>query len=383
MPTSLGIMQTFFGPPLPPPPWEACWPTPHEAATRTRAINMSIRAPLAPPTIFGTFSPLSGFTGSRTLWSGWGSHLPSTEKRVEEHRHEQQDPQDEDLPGAWHPGQDQAVAQRGDDQDAEHGAAYGSRATVDARPAQDDGGDHVELQPEAGIPSRRVDPGGVDYRRHRHQQADPRVEGQLYLADGYAGETGRFLVVADGVDVAPETGTRQDQPHHDHREDEDEQLQRHGAEVRLPEVGEPVGEIGDRLCLCQAVRQALEQGEGAERDDQRVQIEEGDEEAVEEARGQPDYEPEYYGQRQREARRVAEPHGDRDQGEVGPHREVYPAGDDDQGHAEGHKAHLHEETRGVEQVTHGEKQRREQGHHYHQNDQHPEQHHFPGELDAS
>src|SRR3712207_717225 len=173
MPTSLGIMQTFFGPPLPPPPppWEGCWPTPHEAATRTRAINMSIRAPLAPITIFGTFSPLSASTGSGMLWSGWGSHLPSTEKLVDENRHKQQDPQNEDLPGAWHPGQDQAVAQRGDDQNTEHGAAYGPRAAVDARPAQDDGGDHVELQPEAGIPSRRVDPGGVDDRRHRHQQA--------------------------------------------------------------------------------------------------------------------------------------------------------------------------------------------------------------------
>ena len=84
-------------------------------------------------------------------WSGGGAYTsPSTEKLVEEHRHEQQDPQNEDLPGARHAGEHQAVAQRGDDQDARHGAAY-SPSPSNARPAQNDGGNDVELKAEARI----------------------------------------------------------------------------------------------------------------------------------------------------------------------------------------------------------------------------------------
>src|SRR4028119_2158271 len=70
MPTSLGIMQTFFGPSLPPPPWEGCWPTPHEAATKTRATNTSTRTPLAPPPTLHTSPPLSGPTVSARRRTG-------------------------------------------------------------------------------------------------------------------------------------------------------------------------------------------------------------------------------------------------------------------------------------------------------------------------
>ena len=65
----------------------------------------------------------------------------------------------------------------------------------------------------------------------------------------------------------------------------------------------------------------------------------------------------------------------------GPHREVYPAGDDDQGHAEGHEAHLTKKRDVLSRLpTVKRTAGREQGHHYHQNDQHPQQDHFPGEL---
>src|SRR3712207_8534491 len=52
------------------------------------------------------------------------SLLPSAEKLVEEHGHQEQDAEHEDLPGARHPGQHQTVAQGGDDQDPEIGRAH-------------------------------------------------------------------------------------------------------------------------------------------------------------------------------------------------------------------------------------------------------------------
>src|SRR3712207_1664691 len=77
-------------------------------------------------------------------------------------------------------------------------------------------------------------------------------------------EVGRLLVVADGVDVAAEAGAGEYRPDHHYGDDKDEQLSRHHVQqVGLAEVGEPVWEVGDRLGLREAVRQALKQGEGA------------------------------------------------------------------------------------------------------------------------
>src|ERR671917_2061347 len=154
MPTSLGIMQIFFGPPPPPPPCDGCWPTPQDATTRTNVTSRATRTTLNLHTDLDTFSPpsryaLLSFTTASSL--EYRSILPPSEKLVQKHGHEEQDAEHEDYPGAWHPGQRQAVAQRRDDEDAEHGAAYGPRSTVDACSPQDHGGDHVELQPQAGV----------------------------------------------------------------------------------------------------------------------------------------------------------------------------------------------------------------------------------------
>ncbi len=88
-----------------------------------------------------------------------------------------------------------------------------------------------------------------------------------------------------------------------------------------------------------------------------MQVQQGDEEAVEQARGNPDYEAEHDGQRKGQAGGVREPDGHGDQGEVRADREVYAAGDDDQGHPERHEPHLDEEARGVEHGRQGEEQR--------------------------
>src|SRR5829696_8492009 len=175
MPTSFGIMQILVGPPLPP-PWDGpCWPTPQAATTRANVTSRATPAPLNPHVSLDTFSPPSGYI--LLSFSEYRSLLPSAEKLVEEHGHQEQDAQHEELPGAWYASQCQAVAQSSDDEHAEHGAGYRPRAAVDAGPAKDDGGDHIQLQPEAGVASRRGNPGGVDHRRHAHKQTDASVEG--------------------------------------------------------------------------------------------------------------------------------------------------------------------------------------------------------------
>src|SRR5215211_7999037 len=159
-------MQILLGPPPPPPPWDGpCWPTPQAATARTRTVNRVARNALGNHAQRDISTPPS--LESRSLFtnisqsSGHILLLPLPEELVEEHGCQEQDAQHEELPGTGHPGQYQAVAQDGDDQDAEHRAAYRPRPAVDARTSQDDGGDHVELQPGAGVAPRRVDPGGV------------------------------------------------------------------------------------------------------------------------------------------------------------------------------------------------------------------------------
>ena len=102
------------------------------------------------------------------------------------------------------------------------------------------------------------------------QKPYPRVQGQLHPADRDARETGRFLVVANGGDVAPKL-VREAHPHHDHRQDEEKQCQG-GAKIGLAEVGEPRRKARDRLGVGQTIGQPLEEGERAEGNDQRVEI---------------------------------------------------------------------------------------------------------------
>src|SRR5687767_6386153 len=238
MPTSLGIMHTLAGPP--PPPCDGCWPTPHETTTATSAASRVVETTFsfrAEPNILPPSSSRFPFLTSKFPLTRHVLLLALTEELVQEHGHEEQDTQYEELPGAWHAGQDQAVPERRDDEDAEHRAPYRPRAPVDASPPENDGGDHVELQPQAGVGSGRVDPRGVDHRRHRHQQPDARVKRDLDPPDGNAREPGRLLVVADGVDVASEAGAGQYYPHRSDRHDEEDELPRHRPQVRLPEVG--------------------------------------------------------------------------------------------------------------------------------------------------
>src|SRR5215213_11464669 len=123
MPTSLGIMQILVGPPPPPPPCDGCCPT------RTRR-------PWRPAPRAGPLRVPSDSSSNRTRYSSFPKEfLPETVtcftrtcstprlcgKLVQEHCHEEQDAEDKELPGTRNSGQEQAVAQYRDDDDAEYG----------------------------------------------------------------------------------------------------------------------------------------------------------------------------------------------------------------------------------------------------------------------
>src|SRR5918998_3308572 len=113
----------------------------------------------------------------------------------------------------------------------------------------------------------------------------------------------------------------------------------------------------------------LEEGEGPQGNDERVQVQERDKDAVEESGGHTDHQAKQDGDGQRETRSKGETDGHGDQRQVRPDREIYPSRDDDQGHPQRHQAHLDEVARGVEQITEGEEEGREQAHHDDQRDQ--------------
>src|ERR671921_821242 len=385
MPTSLGIMQILAGPPSPPPPCDGCWPTPQETAvatsTASRAVESTFRFLTVPNTLL--LLPKNAFQRPLPALAGHVLLLTFAEKLVQEHGHEEQDAEDKELPGARDTGQEQAVAQYRNDDDAEYGPAYGPRAAVDARPSEHDRGDHVQLQPQADVAPGRIDPRGIDHGRDRHEQPDTGVDGHLYPTDGYARETRRLLVIPYGVDVAPEAGAREYEPHDHHGNHEDNELAWHRAEqVRLAEVGEPGREVRDGPRARETVSEPLEEGEGPQSNDERVQAEERYKDAVEESGGHPYHDAEQDGEGQRESRCKGETDGHRDQRQVRPDREIYPTRDYDQGHPERHKAHLDKVARGIEQIPEGKEEGREQAHHDDQRDQDAEQDQLAGEPQA-
>ena len=59
-------------------------------------------------------------------------------------------------------GQDQAVADHGDGERAEHRAEDGAAAAEQGGAAQHDGGDHLELEADGGVGGARAEAGGDD-----------------------------------------------------------------------------------------------------------------------------------------------------------------------------------------------------------------------------
>src|SRR5215213_6097621 len=144
---------------------------------------------------------------------------------VEHNRGQDQEPGDRSLPRILHAPDGQVVEDHGQDRRPHQRLLDAADATTQAGTAEDDGGDHGELQPQPG--SRVDDPRS----RRREQTADPGeetaedVNKDLDPGCGQSAQRRCPRIVADGVDGAPEAGLG-----HHRRDEEVETEHQRGAD---------------------------------------------------------------------------------------------------------------------------------------------------------
>ena len=115
------------------------------------------------------------------------------------------------------------VVENAQRQGADHRPDDGADAAGEARAADDDGGDGVELVAVAVDVAALVDQRRVQQRRQPGEQPGDQEDDEPDPVDVDAGEASRRVVAADGVDVAAEAGAPQhergDQPDAEEVED--------------------------------------------------------------------------------------------------------------------------------------------------------------------
>src|SRR5437588_2365853 len=117
----------------------------------------------------------------------------------------------------FHAGQGQAAAEGLDQGESEDGPQDGALAAEDAGPAEDDGGDDVELDPGAHVGARRRDARDEDDRgepRHEPGGGVDEEPGAIHLDSR---KTGRRLVRAHAVGGSSEGGEAQRSGRHENR----------------------------------------------------------------------------------------------------------------------------------------------------------------------
>src|SRR3954452_12926030 len=211
--------------------------------------------------------------------------LRAAAKLVEVDGADQHRPDGDLLPERLDADDDEPVLQHGRDEDAEDGPEHGPDAAEQARPADDDRRDRVEVVGVVAAERRRRE------ARERHepgqarQRARQRVDLHEVTVDADAGAPRRLLVGADRVRVAPEARPGQ-QDAEDERDGERDDHQV-GHLVEQPPAADRRDELERHVALVDAAgdeqRRAERHPERAERDDQRRDARLGDEEAVQRA----------------------------------------------------------------------------------------------------
>ncbi len=243
---------------------------------------------------------------------------------------------------------------------AEEGTYDASASAENTGAAEDDGGDDVEFEPHAGGGLGGVIACGVIDRDDARHKPGERVDGKFHPVNLESGEAGGGFVVTDGIQFSAERSFGEDDGHDDGKSDEDPTRDGDGVPVGmaqivprekagLPQPSEAGGEAGvDRSRVveggeteAEALGDAAEGGEGCEGDDEGVDVEFGDEEAVDRAaenagddgggRGGPD---------RPVSELVEHAHHDRGEGHGGADGKIDAAGDDDEGHGEGEEGEV-------------------------------------------
>src|SRR5690606_32865238 len=156
-----------------------------------------------------------------------------------------------------------------------------------AGPAEDDGGDGVQLVAGAGGGLGRDQPGRQDQARQAGEKARRGVDQGLHPGHGNAGQAAGLLIAPHRVDEPPPPGPGEEDPEDQVGDQKDDHRNGEGAQV--PAADEAVGRIPDQDGAPVGVDQgeAPGPGHGGEGDDEGGQVGVGDEEAVDEAQDCP------------------------------------------------------------------------------------------------
>ena len=257
----------------------------------------------------------------------------------------------------------EAVGGHGDQGDAQERAEDGPPAPAQACPAEDDGGQDIELAAVEGVGDDLLDVVRLHQPADAGTDAEPAIGEEVHGRDIDADPPGAVGVVAHGVELAAEAGAAQEEPGGDHHGHHDDHRQgQEGEAVGHLELDDddpiqpPVGQVVDRPPMREEHQQAEEDVERGDGDDDRNDAEIVDQAGVDSA------EHEAEGHRQHEADgpvAAAElHHGDGNEvlGDRGGHgeRDVDAAG-----HQHDQQAHRQDDVEGadIEQVEEvGERQ---------------------------
>src|SRR5262245_9183452 len=156
---------------------------------------------------------------------------PKSECPVESDRGEDQSADGRALPERIDPEYRQRAADRGEQYGPDRGAVHRSAAAEDGHPADDDGGDHVELGAEAGVGVEGAEPGRVQHPGETGQHAAGDECGKHPLTDRDAGQPGRDRVGSDRLQLPAAAVGAQVVPGHD------DNGRREQGQYRNPEHG--------------------------------------------------------------------------------------------------------------------------------------------------
>ena len=257
---------------------------------------------------------------------------------------------EERLPRGLQAAVGKAGLEDGHDEHADERSDHRAGAAGHGRAADDDAGDTVHFLACAGARGNGGVGCGIEQGAHADEEAGERVDRDLPVVDLDAGQAGRLLVGADGVDVAAELGLMQDERCDDEESEQPERADREASDTEQlradEDLFEPAADFGGGGGPCLGLHLGDDGAETGghhlrtEGRDEGGQLELGDQNAVGKAERDADE------QRQDDckdqgpallecvAAQQRRAHHDRAE------RQVDAAGDDDERHAEGHEADI-------------------------------------------
>src|SRR5215207_5752595 len=378
------LKPTLTGRPVTPSAWGALVPpgAPSPPPSETSLVQaVSVRAASATMTtsIRGSLMLLPSFLRWGSLLGAGAAGQRQTTWSVaalQGHGGEDEHALDDALDLGGHVEQFQQVEDQREGDDAEEGAGHRRLAAGEGSPADDHGGDRVQLDQVPHDRGGASQPARQQGRRDPHAQPGEHVDGEDDPVRADAGDPGGAAVAADRDRVPAEGGPVEQHPagHGDNQED-----QGRDGHAEHPAATHPLQDVqltqGDGGLVAHPEREAAGDGEHGQGRDEGDDPAPGDGQAVDR--------PEEHGETGRgeyeDPGAVLEhqPAGDAGRGQHRPDRQVDPAGGDHKGHADGDDAgdaglgeHIQQVVAGREDVGLDDRADDQQG------DDHHRQHHL-------